>query len=190
MRSHPALSSSTADFTKTVRPSSRNARCRPACVYPRPSTCSSETTRAPTICAISSCIPRHDAVPSVKGGAMIDHVTANVGDFEQAKRFYAQALAPLGYSLQMEFEGAAGFGTGEGIPDFWIGSSEERGATHVAFSAADRAAVDAFYEAATAAGGKDNGAPGVRAHYHESYYAAYVHDADGNNIEAVCHKPE
>jgi catechol 2,3-dioxygenase-like lactoylglutathione lyase family enzyme len=121
---------------------------------------------------------------------MIDHVTANVGDFAQAKGFYQQALAPLGYSLQMEFEGAAGFGTGEGIPDFWIGSSAERGATHVAFSASDRAAVDAFYEAATAAGGKDNGAPGVRAHYHESYYAAYVHDADGNNIEAVCHNPE
>ena len=81
---------------------------------------------------------------------MIDHVTANVGDFEQAKKFYAQALAPLGYSVQMEFEGAAGFGTGEGIPDFWIGSSAERGATHVAISANDRAAVDAFYEAATA----------------------------------------
>ena len=63
---------------------------------------------------------------------MIDHVTANVGDFEQAKSFYEQALAPLGYSVQMEFEGAAGFGTGEGIPDFWIGSSPERGATHVA----------------------------------------------------------
>jgi catechol 2,3-dioxygenase-like lactoylglutathione lyase family enzyme len=121
---------------------------------------------------------------------MIDHVTANVGDFGQAKGFYEKALAPLGYSLQMEFEGAAGFGTGQGIPDFWIGTSEERGATHVAFSAADRAAVDAFYEAATTAGGTDNGAPGLRAHYHENYYAAYVHDGDGNNIEAVCHKPE
>ncbi len=120
---------------------------------------------------------------------MIDHVTANVSDFEGAKRFYAQALGPLGYSLQMEFESAAGFGTGEGIPDFWIGSSSNRGATHVAFTANDRAAVDAFFEAATGAGGKDNGAPGVRAHYHENYYAAYVHDADGNNIEAVCHAP-
>lgn len=121
---------------------------------------------------------------------MIDHVTANVGDFEQAKRFYKQALAPLGYSVQMEFEGAAGFGTGEGIPDFWIGSSPERGAAHVAFSAGDRATVDAFHEAAMAAGGKDNGAPGLRPHYHESYYAAYVHDADGNNVEAVCHRSE
>jgi catechol 2,3-dioxygenase-like lactoylglutathione lyase family enzyme len=124
------------------------------------------------------------------GGAMIDHVTANVGDLEQAKNFYAQALAPLGYSVQMEFEEAAGFGTGEGIPDFWITSSPERGATHVALSAKDRAAVDAFYEAAIAAGGKDNGPPGLRPHYHETYYAAYVHDADGNNIEAVCHRPE
>jgi catechol 2,3-dioxygenase-like lactoylglutathione lyase family enzyme len=121
---------------------------------------------------------------------MIDHVTANVGDLEQAKRFYAQALEPLGYSIQVEMEGAAGFGTGEGIPDFWLGSSAERGAAHVAFTAQDRAMVDAFHEAATAAGGKDNGAPGVRAHYHENYYAAYVHDAAGNNVEAVCHRPE
>jgi len=121
---------------------------------------------------------------------MIDHVTANVSDFARGKQFYEQALAPLGYTVQMEFEGAAGFGTGEGIPDFWIGSSPERGATHVAISARDRAAVDAFYAAATAAGGTDNGAPGLRPHYHETYYAAYVHDADGNNIEAVCHRPE
>jgi catechol 2,3-dioxygenase-like lactoylglutathione lyase family enzyme len=121
---------------------------------------------------------------------MIDHVTANVGDFQQAKHFYEQALAPLGYSVQMEFESAAGFGSGEGIPDFWIGSSPERGATHVAFTAKDRAAVDSFYKAAMDAGGQDNGAPGVRADYHENYYAAYVHDPDGNNIEAVSHRPE
>jgi catechol 2,3-dioxygenase-like lactoylglutathione lyase family enzyme len=121
---------------------------------------------------------------------MIDHVTANVGDLERAKRFYEQTLAPLGYSVQMEFEGAVGFGSGEGIPDFWLGSSAERGATHVAFSASDRATVDAFFEAALAAGATDNGAPGLRPHYHETYYAAYVHDPDGNNIEAVCHRPE
>jgi catechol 2,3-dioxygenase-like lactoylglutathione lyase family enzyme len=120
---------------------------------------------------------------------MIDHVTATVEDVEQAKSFYSKALEPLGYSLQMEFPGAAGFGSGEGIPDFWIGSNEERGAAHVAFSAKDRATVDAFYAAATGAGGKDNGAPGVREHYHENYYAAFVHDADGNNLEAVCHSP-
>src|SRR2546423_7759109 len=115
---------------------------------------------------------------------MIDHVTANVGDLEQARRFYEQALEPLGYSLRMEFPGAAGFGAGEGIPDFWIGSSPERGATHVAFSASARAAVDAFYEAAVAAGGKDNGAPGLRPHSHQSYYAAFLHDPYGNNLEA------
>jgi catechol 2,3-dioxygenase-like lactoylglutathione lyase family enzyme len=120
---------------------------------------------------------------------MIDHVTVNVGDFEQAKCFYTEALAPLGYSVQMEFDGAAGFGTGEGVPDFWIGSRPERGATHVAISADRRAAVDGFYEAAMKAGGADNGPPGLRS-FHENYYAAFVHDADGNNIEAVCHRPE
>ena len=121
---------------------------------------------------------------------MIDHITTNVSDYGQAKSFYEQALAPLGYSLQMEFDDAAGFGSGEGIPPFWIGSRPDRGAGHVAFQAPNRAAVDAFYEAAMAAGGKDNGAPGVRSQYHENYYAAFVHDADGNNIEAVCHQPE
>jgi catechol 2,3-dioxygenase-like lactoylglutathione lyase family enzyme len=121
---------------------------------------------------------------------MIDHVTAKVEDFEGGKTFYSQALAPLGYSLKMEVPGAAGFGAGDGVPDFWIGTNEERGATHIAFSARDRATVDAFYEAATAAGGRDNGAPGLRPHYHENYYAAFVHDTDGNNIEAVCHLPD
>jgi catechol 2,3-dioxygenase-like lactoylglutathione lyase family enzyme len=120
---------------------------------------------------------------------MIDHVTATVGDVEKAKSFYSKVLAPLGYSLAMEFPGAAGFSSAEGIPDFWIGSSPERGAAHVAFSAKERQTVDAFYEAAMSAGAKDNGAPGLRPHYHENYYAAFVHDADGNNIEAVCHTP-
>jgi catechol 2,3-dioxygenase-like lactoylglutathione lyase family enzyme len=120
---------------------------------------------------------------------MLDHVTANVSDFDTAKQFYEAALKPLGYSLKMEFPGAAGFGAGEGMADFWIGSNDERGAAHVAISAPDRAAVDAFYEAAIGAGGKDNGPPGVRANLHENYYAAFVHDADGNNIEAVCHSP-
>jgi len=121
---------------------------------------------------------------------MIDHVTANVSDVERAKSFYTQALSPIGYSVQAEFPGAAGLGTGQGMADFWISSQEERGATHVAFTAKDRATVDAFYEAAIAAGGKDNGAPGLRTHYHENFYAAFVHDPDGNNIEAVCHLPE
>jgi catechol 2,3-dioxygenase-like lactoylglutathione lyase family enzyme len=121
---------------------------------------------------------------------MLDHVNANVSDVDRAKEFYAKALEPLGYSLRAEFPGGAGFGTGEGtVPDFWISSNEERGSTHVAFSAKDRATVDAFHNAAVAAGGSDNGAPGVRSHYHENYYGAFVHDADGNNIEAVCHSP-
>ena len=121
---------------------------------------------------------------------MIDHATVTVGDLDAAKRFYSQALAPLGYSLQADFESAAGFGTGDGMPDFWLGTNPERGATHVALRADDRASVDAFHEAALAAGGIDNGAPGLRPHYHETYYAAFVHDADGNNIEAVCHRAE
>jgi catechol 2,3-dioxygenase-like lactoylglutathione lyase family enzyme len=121
---------------------------------------------------------------------VIDHVTATVSDVEASKPFYEQALEPLGYSLAMEGEGFAGFSSGPGIPDFWLGVRPERGASHVAFRAPDRATVDAFYEAAMAAGGKDNGAPGIREHYHENYYGAYVHDLDGNNIEAVCHTPE
>jgi catechol 2,3-dioxygenase-like lactoylglutathione lyase family enzyme len=120
----------------------------------------------------------------------IDHVTATVSDFETGKRFYQEALKPLGYELQMEFGGsAAGFGPKDQMADFWIGNQPGRGAAHIAFSAPDRATVDAFYEAAMAAGGKDNGAPGLREHYHENYYAAYVHDPDGNNVEAVCHRP-
>jgi catechol 2,3-dioxygenase-like lactoylglutathione lyase family enzyme len=120
----------------------------------------------------------------------IDHVTATVTDFDQGKRFYQAALKPLGYDLQMEFGGeAAGFGPADKMPDFWIGNQPGRGAAHIAFSAPDRATVDAFYEAAMGAGGKDNGPPGLRAHYHENYYAAYVHDPDGNNVEAVCHTP-
>jgi catechol 2,3-dioxygenase-like lactoylglutathione lyase family enzyme len=119
---------------------------------------------------------------------MIDHVTANVGDFEQARSFYSQVLAPLDYSVPMELNGSAGLGSGEGMPDFWISSREGRGATHVAFTAKDRASVDAFYEAAMAAGATD--AQGLRPHYHEHFSAAFVHDADGNNIEAVCHLPE
>jgi len=120
---------------------------------------------------------------------MIDHTTASVTDIDSAKRFYEQALKPLGYSLLMEFPGVAGFGEG-GKPDFWIGAREGHTPTHVAFAAPDRATVDAFYQAAIAAGGKDNGPPGLREHYHPTYYGAYVHDADGNNIEAVCHRPE
>ena len=122
---------------------------------------------------------------------MIDHVTLNVRDFETARRFYEEALRPLGYSVQFESGALAGLGTGEGVPDFWIAQRGEPSApVHVALQSPDRATVDAFYEAAVRAGGRDNGPPGVRAHYHEHYYGAFVHDPDGNNIEAVCHAPE
>lgn len=128
---------------------------------------------------------------------MIDHIGFPVSDYERAKAFYLKALAPLGYSLIMEVkqqdqtEGApaAGFGS-DGKPDFWIGG--EGGLNkpmHVAILAGARDAVNAFYRAAIAAGGRDNGAPGIRAHYHPNYYGAFVLDPDGHNIEAVCHTP-
>jgi len=126
---------------------------------------------------------------------MIDHIGFSVSDYARAKAFYEQALAPLGYVLVMEVQQdendapAAGFGA-NGKPDFWIGG--EGGLNkpvHIAITAKDRATVDAFYKAAMAAGAKDNGAPGIRAHYNPNYYGAFVRDADGNNIEAVCHAP-
>ena len=120
---------------------------------------------------------------------MLDHVGVPVSDFERGKRYYAQALSPLGYELIMEpSASAAGFGK-LGKPDFWIAQGEIGQALHIAFAAEDRATVDAFYEAAMAAGGRDNGGPGLRPHYHASYYGAFVLDPDGNNFEAVCHKP-
>jgi catechol 2,3-dioxygenase-like lactoylglutathione lyase family enzyme len=120
---------------------------------------------------------------------MIDHTAVNVSDQEAGKRFYTEALRPLGYSLAFEAGEFLGFAKGE-KPSFGVVRRDPVGGGHVAFACDDRATVDAFYEAAVAAGGKDNGAPGLRPHYHASYYAAYVHDADGNNIEAVCHSPE
>ncbi|HJY88445.1 MAG TPA: VOC family protein [Candidatus Acidoferrales bacterium] len=126
---------------------------------------------------------------------MIDHIGIRVRDYARAKTFYTAALAPLGYQVTMELtpEMDLGYiGVGLGIdrkPDFWIGQGQASGPVHIAIVAADRKAVDAFYVAAMAAGGKDNGAPGVRAHYHPSYYGAFVLDAEGNNIEAVCHQP-
>lgn len=127
---------------------------------------------------------------------MLDHVGLPVSDFERSKAFYAAVFAPLGYSLVMEVtpemtgDGSSAAGFGKGKPDFWIGSSDKQARTHVAVVAADRAAVRAFYDAAIAAGAKDNGPPGIRAHYHENYYGAFVLDPDGHNIEAVCHAPE
>jgi catechol 2,3-dioxygenase-like lactoylglutathione lyase family enzyme len=122
---------------------------------------------------------------------VLDHVGLNVTDYERSKAFYAEALRPLGVHLLMEpVPGAGGFGYGQ-KPFFWIagGRGPAQTGVHVAFATADRATVDAFHAAALAAGGADNGAPGVREIYHPTYYGAYVLDPDGNNVEAVCHAP-
>ena len=118
---------------------------------------------------------------------MIDHIGIAVSDFDRAVAFYTKALAPLGYVHIMTFGTHAGFGI-DGKPDFWIeGGKQPKDRIHVAIRAKGRADVRAFYEAAIAAGGKDNGAPGVREHYHANYYGAFVLDPDGHNVEAVCH---
>ena len=120
---------------------------------------------------------------------MLDHVGIPVSDFERSKRFYAEALSLLGYELIMEPSVyAVGFGL-SGKPDFWIGQGEPGHPVHVAFAADDRATVDALHEAAIAAGGRDNGGPGLRPHYHPSYYGAFVLDPYGNNVGSVCHRP-
>src|SRR4051794_10719271 len=128
-----------------------------------------------------------DVVPGV-----VDHVKFTVSDYERSRAFYETALAPLGFTLLMEFPGAgAGFGT-PGRPSFFIEASGEPAdrRLHIALRAPTRAHVDAFYAAAIDAGGIDNGGPGIRAHYHPDYYAAYVLDPDGHNIEAVCHEAD
>lgn len=127
---------------------------------------------------------------------MIDHLGISVSDLDRAKRFYAKALAPLDIQLLHEItpeQSGSGaylaFGEGEN-PYFWLGMSADPGGhAHVAFEAKSRGVVDQFYKAALAAGGKDNGAPGLRPQYHANYYGAFVLDPDGNNIEAVCHSP-
>ncbi len=127
---------------------------------------------------------------------MIDHTGINVSDFENSKEFYTKALAPLGYQLLKEFDASvtgfislAGFGR-DGKPDFWITQGEvNTPRIHIAFRAETREMVQAFYTAALAAGGRDNGAPGLRPNYHPDYYGAFVLDPDGHNIEAVCHVP-
>ncbi len=121
---------------------------------------------------------------------MIDHLTLKVKDVRTARAFYAAALAPLGYEVLVEHEGVVGMGADK-HPDLWIGQDPENARpAHVAFTAPSRKAVDAFHAAALAAGAKDNGRPGVRPEYHPTYYAAFVLDEDGHNIEAVVHRPE
>lgn len=127
---------------------------------------------------------------------MLDHIGIAVSSIARSRAFYDQALKPIGISMLWEIGPdrtesggtALGYGSG-GKPYFWIGDNERVGeGTHVAFATRTRAEVDAFYEAALAAGGRDNGAPGLRPHYHPDYYGAFVLDPDGINVEAVCHK--
>ena len=126
---------------------------------------------------------------------MIDHTGLNVSDYRKSKAFYLAALAPLGYQVVMELPSSIvpDGGLGLGVPpkpDFWVaGGKPNVPPLHVAFRAETRAQVDAFYKAALAAGGRDNGPPGPRPHYHANYYGAFVLDPDGHNIEAVCHDP-
>ena len=121
---------------------------------------------------------------------MIDHIGIGVTDLKASKAFFLQALAPLGVGVVMEFPQAVGLGR-EHKPAFWLGAAGGRPVPlHLAFAADNRRQVDEFHRAALAAGGKDNGGPGLRPHYHESYYAAFVIGPDGHNVEAVCHRPE
>jgi catechol 2,3-dioxygenase-like lactoylglutathione lyase family enzyme len=126
---------------------------------------------------------------------MLDHLGINVSDYERSKGFYEKALAPLGLEVLMEPAAEiGGFGSTAGPlagkPYFWISTREEASSgVHVAFQVDSRDLVDAFHAAALEAGGSDNGAPGVREIYHPGYYGAFVHDPDGNNVEAVCHSP-
>ena len=129
---------------------------------------------------------------------MLDHIGIDVADIARSRRFYAAALAPLGYVMTKDHGTATGFGVPRGekessdpAGEFWIAQGDPHPPlTHVAFSAASRAAVEAFHKAALAAGGRDNGGPGLRPQYHADYYAAFILDPDGYNIEAVCHRPE
>jgi catechol 2,3-dioxygenase-like lactoylglutathione lyase family enzyme len=121
---------------------------------------------------------------------ILDHIGVAVRDFAKSSTFYRRALAPLGIQTVLEGDGWAMLGK-DGRPEFWFGvHGMPPGPIHVAFAAENREQVRAFHRAALAAGGRDNGAPGIRAKYHPDYYGAFVFDPDGHNIEAVCHKPE
>lgn len=121
---------------------------------------------------------------------MIDHLGLGVSDLAASKRFFVAALAPLGIAVAMEGEHGVGLGK-NGKPLLWLApAGAASGRMHIAFTAGKRADVDAFYKAALAAGGKDNGAPGLRPNYHPNYYGAFVIGPDGHNVEAVCHRAE
>ncbi len=125
---------------------------------------------------------------------MIDHVGMQVVDFNASARFYDAALEPLGFTRLMEFGPAIGYGV-DGKPFFWINQLDPDGdssgfrESHIAFMAADRTAVDAFFVAATGVGAEVLHAPREWPEYHPGYYGAFVRDPDGNNVEAVCHRP-
>ena len=121
---------------------------------------------------------------------MFDHIGIGVSDLRASKKFFLEALAPLGIGVVMEVSDAVGLGQGR-KPSFWLGTADARPIPlHLAFTAENRAQVDEFHRRALTAGGKDNGAPGPRPHYHANYYAAFVIGPDGHNVEAVCHKAE
>ena len=117
---------------------------------------------------------------------MLDHVTLNVSNAAKAKQFYTKALQPLGYSLSKEYDGGFDIGV-DGESSIWAQQAKVERPAHLSIRAEDREQVDAFYRSALAAGGKDNGKPGIREKYASDYYAAFVLDPDGNNVEAVCH---
>jgi catechol 2,3-dioxygenase-like lactoylglutathione lyase family enzyme len=120
---------------------------------------------------------------------IIDHITLVVGDFDKSRKFYQQALAPLGIAIVAEFDQVAGFGRAN-KGEFWLAAAAQpQPPLHIAFAAETREQVRRFYEAALSAGAEDNGAPGIRAVYHADYYAAFVIAPEGHNIEAVCHAP-
>mgnify|MGYP000958677316 FL=1 len=122
---------------------------------------------------------------------MIDHISLNVSDPAVSRAFYVKALAPLGYEVAAEYGPVVGLkaADAEGGPgaDLWLAPAMDPAPIHLALTAATAEQVDAFHTAALAAGGRDNGVPGERPHYHPGYYAAFVLDPDGNNLEVVCH---
>jgi catechol 2,3-dioxygenase-like lactoylglutathione lyase family enzyme len=122
--------------------------------------------------------------------SMLDHIQITVQNVARSREFYAAALEPLGYTVQYDKAPVVGIGAKSAkIPALWLSEGEAKGATHVALIAPSRKAVDAFHRAAVSAGGRDNGPAGLRPDYHAAYYAAFVIDPDGNNLEAVCHQP-
>jgi catechol 2,3-dioxygenase-like lactoylglutathione lyase family enzyme len=121
---------------------------------------------------------------------MLDHISINVTDLERSKGFYLGALEPLGYGIAAEFPGEIGFSSPTAHWEFSIRERETVTPMHVAFGVEERSLVDAFHAAALAAGGTDNGGPGLRPRYHKDYYGAFALDPDGNNVEAVCHCPQ